>query len=70
MADDIDRAQERQQMEMEQLVANRTQYQGVSAELCEECGADIPAARREKVPGVQLCVSCQTLEENRSRHYR
>ncbi|MCH2040308.1 MAG: TraR/DksA C4-type zinc finger protein [Saccharospirillaceae bacterium] len=55
---------------MEQLVANRTQYQGVSAEFCEECGADIPAARREKVPGVQLCVSCQTLEENRSRHYR
>lgn len=26
---------------------------------CEECGADIPEARRKAVPGVRLCVSCQ-----------
>lgn len=26
---------------------------------CEECDAEIPAARREAVPGVRLCVSCQ-----------
>ena len=26
---------------------------------CEECGAKIPAARREAVPGVRLCVACQ-----------
>ena len=26
---------------------------------CEECNAAIPAARREAVPGVRLCVSCQ-----------
>lgn len=32
---------------------------GPSLEHCEECGADIPAARREAVPGVHLCVSCQ-----------
>ncbi len=26
---------------------------------CEECDAAIPAARREAVPGVRLCVACQ-----------
>ncbi|HET8941391.1 MAG TPA: DksA/TraR family C4-type zinc finger protein [Rudaea sp.] len=26
---------------------------------CEECGEAIPAARRQAVAGVRLCVSCQ-----------
>lgn len=26
---------------------------------CEECGEDIPEARRRALPGVRLCVSCQ-----------
>ena len=26
---------------------------------CEECGEEIPAARREAVPGVRLCLRCQ-----------
>lgn len=26
---------------------------------CEECGADIPQARREAMPGVRMCVNCQ-----------
>ncbi|MGP1664618.1 MAG: DksA/TraR family C4-type zinc finger protein, partial [Rhodanobacter sp.] len=26
---------------------------------CEACDAEIPAKRREAVPGVRLCVSCQ-----------
>jgi phage/conjugal plasmid C-4 type zinc finger TraR family protein len=26
---------------------------------CEQCDAPIPAARREAIPGVRLCVSCQ-----------
>jgi phage/conjugal plasmid C-4 type zinc finger TraR family protein len=32
---------------------------GESAKTCRECGAAIPAARREAIPGVQLCVACQ-----------
>ncbi len=32
---------------------------GESATHCEECGKAIPPARREAVPGVRLCVSCQ-----------
>jgi phage/conjugal plasmid C-4 type zinc finger TraR family protein len=33
---------------------------GPSLRNCEECGAIIPAPRREAVPGVRLCVACQT----------
>lgn len=33
---------------------------GESLTHCEECGAEIPAARREAIPGVRLCVSCQS----------
>jgi phage/conjugal plasmid C-4 type zinc finger TraR family protein len=27
---------------------------------CAECGAPIPEARQSAVPGVRLCVQCQT----------
>ena len=33
---------------------------GESLTHCEECGEAIPAARREAVPGVRLCVDCQS----------
>lgn len=36
-----------------------------SAEECEECGDEIPEARRKAVPGVQLCVFCQEKHERR-----
>ncbi len=32
---------------------------GDSRKDCIECGEDIPEARRQAVPGVQLCISCQ-----------
>jgi len=32
---------------------------GESLNECEECGEAIPEARREAIPGVRLCVSCQ-----------
>lgn len=34
---------------------------------CEECEAAIPEARRNAIPGVRLCVRCQSaLEEQQS----
>jgi phage/conjugal plasmid C-4 type zinc finger TraR family protein len=30
---------------------------------CEECGADIPEARRTALPGVRLCVHCQEIAD-------
>ncbi len=40
---------------------------GESLTHCEECEAAIPQARREAVPGVRLCVACQSEldEENK-----
>ena len=32
---------------------------GESLARCIECDADIPEARRNAIPGVQLCVACQ-----------
>jgi phage/conjugal plasmid C-4 type zinc finger TraR family protein len=40
---------------------------GPSLEYCEECEAKIPRARREAVPGVRLCLSCQE-ERDRQQH--
>ena len=36
-----------------------------SAEECEECGDEIPEARRLAVPGVQFCVFCQEKHERK-----
>jgi len=33
---------------------------GKSLTHCEECGTSIPVARRKALPGVRLCVKCQT----------
>lgn len=33
---------------------------GESLDHCEECGAAIPEGRRLAVPGVRLCVNCQS----------
>lgn len=32
---------------------------GESAHECAECGEAIPEARRQALPGVQLCIACQ-----------
>lgn len=33
---------------------------GKSLAHCSECGAEIPEARRKAIPGVRLCVGCQS----------
>lgn len=43
--------------------------EGESLDRCEECDATIPQARREAIPGVRLCVSCQgDLENQQAEH--
>ncbi len=39
--------------------ARRRIPRGESLTHCESCGEEIPAARREALPGVRLCVACQ-----------
>lgn len=47
----------------------RTHSSLPSLEICEECGAGIPPARRLAVPGVRLCVACQTAAEKLGARY-
>lgn len=37
---------------------------GESLRHCEECDIAIPEARRQAIPGVQLCVNCQQQRES------
>jgi len=37
---------------------------GESLTHCEECGRAIPAARRQALPGVRLCVACQQARDH------
>lgn len=39
--------------------ARRALPKGESITHCEDCGEEIPKARREAVPGVRRCVACQ-----------
>ena len=36
---------------------------------CEECGNPIPQARREAVPGVRLCITCQQDKDSHSASF-
>ncbi|GAB2802352.1 DksA/TraR family C4-type zinc finger protein [Halomonas shantousis] len=38
---------------------------GESLHHCEECGEPIPQPRREAIPGVRLCVACQSEHDRR-----
>ncbi|OVZ82204.1 TraR/DksA family transcriptional regulator [Yersinia kristensenii] len=38
-----------------------------AAHACDTCGVEIPEERRKAVPGVQLCVDCKSIEEQRSK---
>lgn len=43
---------------------------GVEFEHCQECGVDIPKARREAIKNCNTCVNCQELIESNQKHYR
>ena len=47
---------------VEDAVAHARQqlHEGDSLEFCEECDTEIPEARRKAVPGVHLCIKCQS----------
>jgi RNA polymerase-binding transcription factor DksA len=32
---------------------------------CDECGEDIPEARRRALPGARTCVACQSTRDKR-----
>jgi len=42
---------------------------GESLSHCEECDAVIPEARRNAIPGVHLCVACQTAHDKEQARF-
>ncbi|MBT8079138.1 MAG: DksA/TraR family C4-type zinc finger protein [Gammaproteobacteria bacterium] len=42
---------------------------GDSLTHCEDCGKEIPVARRDAVPGVRLCVACQEQQDKDSQNF-
>lgn len=42
----------------------------VSAEWCDDCGAEIPELRRQAVPGVRQCIHCAKEAERHERMHR
>lgn len=43
--------------------------QGPGLSHCEECEAEIPAARRRAMPGARLCVRCQEAQDREQAAY-
>ena len=41
--------------------------EGDSLTHCEACDDEIPAARREAIPGVRLCVKCQSARDEEEK---
>lgn len=71
MADEIDIAQQYEHEERERHILNaRSKPTSVSRLTCGCCGARIPEARRIAVPGVGLCVTCQSISESKNKHLR
>jgi len=54
---------------IEDLLHRRRPHLAVSsAEYCEDCGDDIPPARRLAAPGCTRCIDCQAMDELERRH--
>jgi phage/conjugal plasmid C-4 type zinc finger TraR family protein len=50
--------------ELKRLQARRAPV-GPSLARCAECDEPIPEARRQAIPGVKLCIDCQTARDAR-----
>lgn len=66
MSDEIDKAQEREQLDREQaLKAHVLKHNSVGLNACEECDEPISALRRNL--GAHRCIDCQQLYERARR---
>lgn len=71
MADAADIASDIEQERLTRILSNREQPKAQPSALeCEECGDDIPEARRLALPGVATCVHCQALNEDSTKWHK
>lgn len=69
MADIIDMANDRAQVELDAAIAAcvANESNSESALWCEECDVQIPEKRRELIKGCKYCVHCQGVIEQIKR---
>lgn len=71
MADNADIAAEIQQNRIDShLARHKLPPRTFVDPYCDDCGAEIPAARREAAPWAITCIECQSIREEKHRHVR
>lgn len=71
MTDFFDRAQARELQLREDALREQTRRAGLAGKTAADsaakcaCGAQIPEARRNAVPGCQRCVKCESAQERK-----
>ncbi|MBL1266280.1 MAG: TraR/DksA C4-type zinc finger protein [Halomonas sp.] len=71
MADNADIAAEIMELRMEAALSSRLSlYIPNPDPKCEDCGQEIPQARRDAIPWATTCIECQGMREQRRRHVR
>ncbi len=63
MADKADIGNDYAARLIDQQIAQRVRFEGVSRHRCIDCDEDIPAARRQSITGCTRCAPCQAEEE-------
>lgn len=64
--DIVDIANDYAERELAERLYSRVKCVGESLYECEDCGEEIPVARRALVPGVRKCRDCAELAERRA----
>jgi phage/conjugal plasmid C-4 type zinc finger TraR family protein len=73
MADNADIANEVIEIHIKKVLATwpeRVEIRGVVLLECEDCGNEIPAARRQAAPWATTCIECQGIREQQAKHRR
>ncbi|HBQ05633.1 MAG TPA: conjugal transfer protein TraR [Halomonas sp.] len=71
MADNADIAADLMERRMQAALSSRLSLHIPNPDSeCEDCGHEIPQARRDALPWVATCIECQSIREQRGRYGR
>lgn len=71
MADNADIATDLMERRMQAALSNRLSLRIPNPDPeCEDCGQEIPKARRDALPWATTCIECQGIREQRGKHVR
>ena len=69
MADNADISADLMERRMQAALSSRLSLHIPNpAPECEDCGHEIPQARRDALPWVTTCIECQSIREQRGRY--